>query len=165
MKLHMLLENIYKDWWGQQSAKEASNQQKLCTMLLAWLWRVWKSLFCFYSLNSECVTCVCLQCGRHKQNRYCFLGKTTTIDKCTVSLKVISIAYLFGKSLVSILSQHCRQMQTKVITANESACSLFSVWLLYKSIFLLAQLSSATTSKLLAWFSWNFKYPFLKHCR
>ena len=24
----MLLENIYKDWWGQQSVKEASNQQK-----------------------------------------------------------------------------------------------------------------------------------------
>jgi len=36
----MLLENIYKDWWDQQSAKEASNQQKLYTILLAWLWRV-----------------------------------------------------------------------------------------------------------------------------
>ena len=29
VKLRMLLENIYKDWWDQQSAKEASNQQKL----------------------------------------------------------------------------------------------------------------------------------------
>jgi len=29
----MLLENIYKNWWGQQSAKEASNQQKLYTIL------------------------------------------------------------------------------------------------------------------------------------
>ena len=29
--------NIYKDWWGQQSAKEASNHQKLYTILLAWL--------------------------------------------------------------------------------------------------------------------------------
>ena len=33
---------------------------------------------------------------------------------------------------------------------NVSACNLFSVWLLYKSIFLLALLSSAITSKLLA---------------
>ena len=24
----MLQENIYRDWWGQQSAKKASNQQK-----------------------------------------------------------------------------------------------------------------------------------------
>ena len=31
----MLQENIYKDWWGQQSVKEASNQQKLYTVLLA----------------------------------------------------------------------------------------------------------------------------------
>ena len=34
------------------------------------------------------------------------------------------------------------------MAANISACSLFSVWLLYKSIFLLAWLSSAITSKL-----------------
>ena len=33
VKLCMLLENIYKDWWGQQSAKKASNQQKLYTIL------------------------------------------------------------------------------------------------------------------------------------
>jgi len=39
-------------------------------------------------------------------------------------------------------------MQTKVIVVNVSACNLFSVWLLYKSIFLLAWLSSALTSKL-----------------
>jgi len=31
----MLLESIYKNWWDQQSAKEASNQQKLYTILLA----------------------------------------------------------------------------------------------------------------------------------
>jgi len=30
----MLLENIYKDWWGQESVKEASNQQKLFTIYL-----------------------------------------------------------------------------------------------------------------------------------
>ena len=98
------LKIFYQDWWGQQSAKEASNQQKLYTILLAWLWRVWKSLFHFCSLNSECVTCICLQCGRRKQNCYRFLGKTATIDKCAVSLRVISIAYLFGQSLVNILS-------------------------------------------------------------
>ena len=46
-------------------------------------------------------------------------------------------------------------MQTKVMAANVSACNLFSAWLLYKLTFLLAQLSSAITSKLLAWFSWN----------
>ena len=33
----MILENIYKDWWGQESAKKASNQQKLYTILSAWL--------------------------------------------------------------------------------------------------------------------------------
>jgi len=38
------------------------------------------------------------------KNRYHFLGKTTTIDKCAVSLRVISIAYLIGQSLVKILS-------------------------------------------------------------
>ena len=63
-----------------------------------------KTLFRLHSLNGECVTCVCLQCGRRKQNRYRFLGKTATIDICAVSLRVISIAYLFGHSLVSILS-------------------------------------------------------------
>ena len=42
---------------------------------------------------------------------------------------------------------------------NVSACT---VWLLYKSIFLLARLSSAITSKLLAW---NFEYLLLKHWR
>ena len=61
--------------------------------------------FDFHTLNGECVTCICLQCVRCKQNRYCFLGKTTTtIDKCTISLRVISIAYLFAQSLVNILS-------------------------------------------------------------
>ena len=84
--------------------KKASNQQKLYTILPAWLWRVQKSLFRFHSLNDECVTCVCLQCGRHKQNRYRFLGKTTTIDKFIVSSSVISIDYLIGQSLVNILS-------------------------------------------------------------
>ena len=74
---------------------------KLYTILLTWLWRVRKSLFRFHSLICEYVTCVCLQCGKHKQNRYHFLGKTATIDKCAVSLRVISIAYLFGQSLVS----------------------------------------------------------------
>jgi len=52
-----------------------------------------ESLFRFHSQNSECVTCVCLQCGRRKQNCYHFLVKTTTIDKCTVNLRVISIQY------------------------------------------------------------------------
>ena len=41
----MLLENIYKEWWGQQSAKEALNQQKIYTILVSWIWRVQKSLF------------------------------------------------------------------------------------------------------------------------
>ena len=78
-------------------AKKASNHRKPYTMLLAWLWRVQKSLFCFCGLNGECVTYVILQCGRHKQNCYCVHGKTATIDKCAVSLRVISIAYLIGK--------------------------------------------------------------------
>jgi len=60
-----------------------------------------ESLFCFRSLNGECVTCICLQYSKRKQNRYRFLGKTATLDECTV---IVSIAYLFGKSLVNILS-------------------------------------------------------------
>ena len=56
-----------------------------------------KFLLHFCSLNGECVTYVCLQCGRYKQNHYRFLGKIATIDKCAVSLRVISIAYLFGQ--------------------------------------------------------------------
>jgi len=79
-----------------KGSKKASNQQKLDTILLPWLWKVQKSLFCFHSLNSECVTCVRLQCDGRKQNCYRFLGNTATIDKCTVSLRVISIAYLLG---------------------------------------------------------------------
>jgi len=43
-------------------------------------------------------------------------------------------------------------MQAKVMAANLSACNLFFVWLLYENrfFFLLAQLSSAMTWKLLA---------------
>ena len=39
-----------------------------------------------------------------EQNRYSFLGKTATIDKCAVCLRVISVTYLIGQSLVNILS-------------------------------------------------------------
>ena len=64
--------NIYKDLWGQQSAKEASNQQKLYTILLTCLAmgssKIFLSRLC--SLNGERVTCVCLQCGRRKQDCY-----------------------------------------------------------------------------------------------
>jgi len=91
---------------SQQSAKEASNQQKkLYAILLAWLWRVQKSLFRFRSLNGECVMYICLQCGRRKQNCYSFLGKTATIDKYAVNLRITSMGYFIGQSLVNILSQ------------------------------------------------------------
>ena len=63
-----------------------------------------ESLFRFCSLNGDCVTWVCLLCSRCKQTRYHFLGKTTTIDKCAVSLRAIPIDYLFGQSLVNIIS-------------------------------------------------------------
>ena len=104
VKLRMQLEFLKKDWLGQQSLKEASNIQKLYIILLAWLWRIQIFLFHFCSVNSEGVKCICLQCNRRKQNRYGFLGKTATIDKCAVSLRVISIAYLFIQSLVNSLS-------------------------------------------------------------
>ena len=51
-------------------------------------------MFCFCSLNVVGVTCVHLQCCTYEQNHCRFLGKTATIDKCAVSLRVISIAYL-----------------------------------------------------------------------
>ena len=93
---------------GQQSAKEASNLQTLYAILLVSSWRAQKSsfFFCFLSLNSKCVTFVCLQfCSLRKQNCYCFLGKITSIDKRTVNLRVIFKAYLIDQSLVNILSQ------------------------------------------------------------
>jgi len=62
--------------------------RKNYTIILAWLWRVWKSLYHCCTLNGKCVGCVCLQCGRCKQNHYRFLGKTDTIDKCAVSSRV-----------------------------------------------------------------------------
>jgi len=85
--------------------KEASNQQKTIHHLTPLAMENSKIIFFhFRSLNGECVTCVCLQFSRHKQNRYRFLGKITTIDKYAVSLIIISIAYFFGQSLVNILS-------------------------------------------------------------
>ena len=104
--MHEIMRATGKNLKGLMGPAVSENQQKLCTILLAWLWRAQKSLFCFCSLNGECVTCVCLQCSRHKQNRCRFFGKTTTIDKCTASLSlmVISTAYLIGQSLVNILS-------------------------------------------------------------
>ena len=168
VKLHMLLENIYKEWWGQQSSKKASNQQKLYTILVDWLWRVRKSLFRFCSLNGECVTCVCLQYSRHKQNRYHFLGKTTTID---IIMRNQLKSHFYSLLDWPNTGEHFKldpsavdKCKLELWLRNVSACSVFSVWLLYKSIFLLAWLSSAITSKLLAWFSWNFKYPLFKHC-
>ena len=97
-----------QDWWGQKSA---SNQQKLCTIILSRLWWVQKSMFYFHSLNGEYVKCVCLQCGRRKQNRYHFLGKTATIDKCVIS-------YFYSLLVWPITGEHFklipsyRQMQT-----------------------------------------------------
>jgi len=58
------------------------------------------------------------------------LQKATYIDKRPVNLRIIFIAYLTNQSLVSIFlteSQHCRQMQTKIMAANVGAYSLFSV--------------------------------------
>ena len=60
----MIHQNIHEDWWGQKLVKEASYQQKLYTILLAWPWKARKSLFHFHSLNGKCVTCFRLQCGR-----------------------------------------------------------------------------------------------------
>jgi len=87
---------IYKDWQGKESVKEASNQQKLYITLLAWLWRLWKSL------NGECVTYVCLSlCSTHKQNHYHFLSKTATTDKCAVSL-----SYFYNLVVCPITGEH-----------------------------------------------------------
>ena len=72
--------------------------------------------------------CICLQCARCKQNRYRFLVKTDTIDKCAITLSIISIVYLIGQSLVKILSQiSADKCKLKFMAANVSACSLFAV--------------------------------------
>ena len=83
---------------GNQQRKLQINRKKqtiYSTILLAWPWRVWKMLFRFCILNGKSFTCICLQCGRCKQNCYPFLGKTATIDKCAVDWRILSIAWTF----------------------------------------------------------------------
>ena len=62
-----------------------------------------------------------------------FFGKTATIDKCS-QFKSYFYSFLVwpitGENFK--LNQDCRQMLTKVMAANVSTCSLFSVWLLYE---------------------------------
>ena len=89
---------------GQQSAKEASNQRKLYFILLTWLWRVQKSLLRFCSLNGECACVFVYNAVDVNKIATTFLAKPPLIDKCAISLRVISIAYLFSQSLVNILS-------------------------------------------------------------
>jgi len=103
----MHIENFYSYLWNYACYWKiftridgASNlQRKLqinknyISFLLAWLWKVLKPLFCFCSLNSECVTGICLQCGKRKQNHCHFLGKTASIDKRAVILRIFSITY------------------------------------------------------------------------
>ena len=45
----MQLENIYKNWWGQQSAKEVSNQQKIYILSCLPGYGEFKN-FCFVSV-------------------------------------------------------------------------------------------------------------------
>ena len=51
-----------------QGGKPVSIQLNLYTVLHSCSWRVLKSLFYFCSPNGVHVTCVCLHCGRRKQN-------------------------------------------------------------------------------------------------
>ena len=78
----MLQENIYKDWWGQQSAMKASNQQKIYTILLAY--GEFENL-CFISVawTVSVLRAFVYTVVDEKQNLYRFLGKTTTVDKCS----------------------------------------------------------------------------------
>ena len=104
---HACYRKIFTNIFGPAIIKgsfKSKKKKKTCTILLAWLWRAQKSLFRFCILNSECVTCVCLQCCRCKQNCYSFFGKTATIDQCTVHLRVISVVYLIKQALVNMLS-------------------------------------------------------------
>ena len=90
----------------------------------------------------------------------CLFVKT---DNCAVNLRVIFIRSLHDcqitaehfKTNIPALQTNANQSYDCKCTAV-SACNLFSVWLLYKSICLLILLFSAITSKLQAWFSWNF---------
>ena len=60
---------------------------------------------CFVSITQTVsVMCVCIGCGKCKQNHQHFFGKTASIDERTINLKVISKAYLIGQSLVNISS-------------------------------------------------------------
>jgi len=47
VKLRMLQENIYR-------IDGANNQQKLYTILLAWLWRVWKIFVSAWTMSVSC---------------------------------------------------------------------------------------------------------------
>ena len=66
--------------------------KNLCFVSVAWM----VSVSCAFVYNAVDINKIATT----------FFGKTATIDtcKCTVSLRVISIAYLFGQSLVNILS-------------------------------------------------------------
>ena len=59
--------------------------------LLPRLWRVQEYFFGFRSLKENGITCICLQCSRHKQNCYHSLGKTAFINKHAIDFKVIAI--------------------------------------------------------------------------
>ena len=105
MKLCMIQEKICKFLSGQYSKKEDSNRLKLYTTLFAYSWGVRKSLFHFCSPNGLRVTCICLQCGRRKQNRRRFFNKTTFIHLYTSDCMAKTIPWLICQSMVNIASQ------------------------------------------------------------
>ena len=60
---------------GQAISEESFKSTKTMYHLTRLAMESLKSLFHFHSLNGECVMCVCLQYGRHKQNAAAFLAK------------------------------------------------------------------------------------------
>ena len=101
----MLQENIYKDWWGQQSAMEASNQQKYIPSYLPGYGEFENLCFVSVAWTVSGLRAFVYNAVDEKHNLYRFLGKTATVDKCTVNLRITSVAHLTGQSLVNILSQ------------------------------------------------------------
>ena len=54
------VEKYLQGFMGPAIGKQIFKQQKLCTILLPWPWRIQKSLFDFNSPKGNGVMCICL---------------------------------------------------------------------------------------------------------
>jgi len=92
-KLCMLQENIHKVQLMKPAISKGSFKPTTKNILSYFpgYGEFKKNFFGFRSPKENGVTCICLQCSRHKQNCYHSLGKTAFINKHAIDFKVIAI--------------------------------------------------------------------------